>query len=124
MASLPRRAFLQLSGLGLAALAYWRLTAGQVRAAARAALCVIMPGLAVPMAVPFAVGEDCMPAATETASPEPTSSPTLTKTATVTRTAPPSPTMTPSASPTVTGTPTATPTEPPHWHYWLPWMTR
>lgn len=110
-AQVTRRAFLKLTALLASGAAFARLLPGRASAAARA--CLPVAGLEVPMSVPFAVGEDCAPVATETPSATATASATTTATSTA------SPTATATTTPTVT--PSATPTP---WRWRLPWVTR
>jgi hypothetical protein len=105
MPPVTRRAFLQLSGLTAGAAVAVRFL--PTIAAARA--CVPVAGLAVPMMVPFLVGDDCSP---PPATAMPTGTPTVTVTVTTHYTSTPTPTA-PTAPPTAT--PTGTP-----WRIWVP----
>ncbi len=129
--TLNRRAFLKLSALGAASLVAMRYLGVQARRAARAVVCVVMPGMDVPTLVPTVVGDDCVPFPTLTPTMvasvtyTPSVTPSLTATAsTATATATASPTRTPSPTPmsTVIPTPTPTPTTPPTWRTWFPWI--
>lgn len=119
MPVVSRRAFLKLTAVAASAAAFARLLPGRALAAARA--CIPVLGVDVPLAVPFAVGDDCAPILTET----PGATPTETLTVTGTSSPAASATATPSAtsSPTATASPTAT-SNPWTWRAWLPWVTR
>lgn len=99
--TITRRAFLKLSAACAGAVALARTLPARTAAVVRA-VCVPVPGLAVPMMVPFLVGDDCAPP--PTALPTATRTPTVTATATATVTSTPSATATPTESPTATAT--------------------